>query len=83
LLNSVEQNVTITVATVNDSPQIDIYFIDISIYDGATKRVDINISDIDGDSLTLNIESNDSSLLTITKDFINPISQADSIQIKL
>ena len=49
-----------------------------TIGDKTTIRLDINISDFDGDSLTLNIESNDS-ILTIGKNFINPILQADYI----
>ena len=73
---SVEQNVTITVTAINDAPQIDTEFKNISIGDSATKRLDINISDMDGDSLTLNIESNNS-IVTIGKNFTNPISQAD------
>ena len=62
--------------SINDTPQIDTDFQNMTIGDKTTIRLDINISDFDGDSLTLNIESS-SSILTIDKNFTNPILLSD------
>jgi len=62
----------------NHAPIIDTTFSDISLLENnGTTSYDINISDIDGDELNLNIESNDTTILTISKNFTNPLQQAD------
>jgi len=77
IADSVAQSVAITVTAVNDLPQINTEFLNgISMDANATKIVYINISDPDGDSLTLLLKSN-SSMITISNNSTNPILQAD------
>jgi len=62
----------------NYAPTIDKTLPNISLIENSgTTPYDINISDVDGDDLNLNIESNDTSILTVGKNFTNPLQQAD------
>jgi len=62
----------------NHAPTIDTNFSNFSLFENnGTTSYDINISDVDGDELTLSIESNDTNILTVGKNFINPLQQAD------
>jgi VCBS repeat-containing protein len=81
-IDSATQTVNITITSVNDIPTINTIFSNISIDDNTSKKLDINISDIDGDSLTLSIDTNDTNL-TITPNFTNPLAQADYKNITL
>ncbi|VAY87708.1 hypothetical protein MNB_ARC-1_336 [hydrothermal vent metagenome] len=62
----------------NYAPTIDKTLPNISLIENSgTTPYDINISDVDGDELNLSIESNDTTILTVDKNFINPLQQAD------
>lgn len=61
----------------NTTPSIDTAFSNLSIQENnGTTNYEINVSDSDGDSLTLSVESNDTSILTVTQNWTNPINQA-------
>ncbi|PHS55742.1 MAG: hypothetical protein COB17_11055, partial [Sulfurimonas sp.] len=75
--DSVNVDVNISILNINERPSIDLTFLDINISeDSRTSNYDININDEDGDSLTLSIDSNDTSILAITKNYSNPLNQA-------
>ena len=62
----------------NEAPSIDTAFLDISLEENnGTTNYELNVSDIDGDSLTLSVESNDTSILTVTPNWTNPLTQGN------
>jgi VCBS repeat-containing protein len=75
-VDSDTQSVTVTINPINDAPSIDTTFTTLSMEDNTTQKLDINISDVEGDSLTLTIDSNDTNI-TVTPNFTNPIAQGD------
>jgi VCBS repeat-containing protein len=70
------QEVNITVDDINTPPTIDTQIDDILIKTNDTKTVELNISDINKDTLTLTIESNDTDI-AITPNFSNPLTKDD------
>lgn len=62
----------------NNEPTINTTFSNFSLLENnGTNSYDVNISDIDGDNLTLSIESNNTNILSVNKNFTNPLLQAD------
>lgn len=62
----------------NNTPTIDTTFGNLSIEgNSGTTSYELNVSDIEGDSLTLSVESNDTSIITITQNWTNPLLQAN------
>lgn len=79
--NNATQNVTIYITDVNEvlnqAPTINTTFSNLSIEENnGTTNYEINISDSNGDSLTLSVESNNTSILKVSPNWTNPISQA-------
>ncbi|VAY87035.1 hypothetical protein MNB_ARC-1_622 [hydrothermal vent metagenome] len=67
-----------TISNQNNIPIINTNFSNFSLLENnGTTSYDISISDIYGDKLTLSIESNNTNILTVTKNFINPLLQAN------
>lgn len=76
--NSANKTVTININNINETPIIATSFSDIIINENnGTTNFELNISDEDGDSLTLSVESNDTSIITISENWTNSILQAD------
>ncbi|QOY50963.1 Ig-like domain-containing protein [Candidatus Sulfurimonas baltica] len=62
---------------VNDMSSIDTIFADINIQeDNGTSSYDLNISDVDGDALTVTMTSSDSGILMVSPNWTNPLDQA-------
>ena len=67
---------TPTPTPTNNAPTIDTSFSDIILNENnGTTNYDINISDADGDALTLAVESNDTSIITVTQNWSGSINQ--------
>ena len=65
------------VAGGNHTPVIDTVFNDLKILEDALSfKVDVNVSDIDGDDLNLTVDSNNTSLIQVTQNYINILNQA-------
>jgi VCBS repeat-containing protein len=75
-LNSTEKNVTVTITAVNDAPKIDTTFSYIELFTDTNNSIDINISDVDGDSLTLTVTSSNTSIITVNENWASSIDQA-------
>ena len=74
---SASVDVNISVTNINEAPTIDTTFSDLSLQENnGTANYEINISDVDGDTLTLSVESNDTSIINVTQNWTNPIDQA-------
>jgi hypothetical protein len=70
--------------SINNTPSIGTNFADIVLQENnGTTNYEINVSDIDGDSLTLSIESNNTSILTVTQNYTNPLSQGNYSDVTL
>ena len=73
----VSQTCTASECPVNNLPVINTAFSDVSLVQNSdTANYEINVSDADGDSLTLTVESNNSSIITVDQNWTNPINQA-------
>ena len=71
------QTVPITLNTINDAPIINTSFSDFSLVeDNGTTNYELNVSDIDGDDVNLTVESNNTSILTVSQNWTNYINQA-------
>jgi len=71
------QDFNLSINSVNDKPSIDTVFNDLSILEDALSfKLDINVSDIDGDDLNITIESNNTSILSVTPNWSGLINQA-------
>ena len=71
-----EQTFKVNIIPVNDVPTIDTDLSDITIpEDTPSFKVDMNVSDIDGDDLNITAESNDTSIVRITPDWTNLVSE--------
>lgn len=76
--DSANQTVTVSVTSLNDTPSIDTAFADIFLQaSSGTTNYELNVSDVDGDSLTLTVESNNTSILNVTQNYLNPLLQGD------
>jgi hypothetical protein len=72
-----EQNISISINDINDVPNIDTNFSNITLLeDFGTIQLDINISDEEGDELNLTIESNNTSIITIDQNWTNNLNLA-------
>jgi uncharacterized protein (TIGR02145 family) len=61
----------------NNAPSIDTTFSDITLEENnGTTNYQINVSDIEGDALSLTVESNNTSIVTVTPNWTNTINQA-------
>ena len=70
----------VTVRAVNDAPTINTLFNDMSIVENnGSSSYDINISDIELSDLTLTIESNDTSILTVTPNWSGALDSSNWI----
>ena len=68
----------IDISSVNDRPSIDTSFSNLNINeDNGTIPFDINISDEDGDNLQLVIESNDTTILNVSNNWSESLTQVD------
>ncbi|MCK9333072.1 MAG: DUF1566 domain-containing protein [Candidatus Cloacimonetes bacterium] len=66
-----------TASLCNVAPTINTIFSDIDLVENSgTTNYELNISDADGDALTLSVESNNTSIITVTPNYTNPINQA-------
>jgi len=66
----------LTISNVNDAPNIDTTFANLTILEDALSfKVDLNVSDVDGDDLNLTVESNNTALLAVTPSWTNLLSQ--------
>ena len=71
------QTITFTVNPLNDAPGIDTIFTDISILeDSGSSNYDLNVSDIDSTDLNITVDSNNTSILTVTQNWTNSLNQA-------
>ena len=62
---------------INNAPTINTPFTNIELQENnGTTNYELNISDADGDALTLSVESNDTYILTVTQNWTDPILQA-------
>ena len=62
----------------NTSPTIDTTFEAIELQENSgTTNYEFNVSDSDGDQLTLSVESNDTSVITVTPNWTNPLLWAE------
>ena len=75
---SANQIVNITVNGQNDTPTIDSTYsnINFDMNKGIT-NFELNVSDVDGDDLNVTVDSNDTSIITVTENWTNLISQAN------
>ena len=63
---------------INTAPNINTNFQNISLNENnGTTNYQLQVNDINGDELNVNIESNNTSIITVNKNFINPLLQAD------
>ncbi len=61
----------------NNAPSIDTTFSDITLEENnGTTNYEINVSDIEGDALSLTVESNNTSIVTVTPNWTYTINQA-------
>jgi len=75
--SSASVDVSISISNINETPSVNTIFSDINILENsATSNYDINISDEDGDDLTLSIDSNDTSILSVIQNYSNSLNQA-------
>ncbi len=82
IINDGDKNITktfdINVTSVNDAPNIHTIFSDLNVTDrNGTTNYDINISDVEGDELNLSVESNNTSLVTVSQGWDNNLSFND------
>ena len=69
--------VVINILSVNDAPVIETIFADTNIVeDIGTIKYAIKVSDIEGDDLNLTIDSNDTSILRVTPNWVNKLNEA-------
>ncbi|WP_348653144.1 tandem-95 repeat protein, partial [uncultured Sulfurimonas sp.] len=72
-------SIALSVSPVNDAPSIYTTIVDFSINeDNTTTNYELNVSDIDGDDLNLTVESNNTSILTVTPNWTNLVQQGTS-----
>jgi len=61
----------------NNPPLINTTFADIELQENSgITNYELNVSDADGDALTLSVESNDTSIVAVTQNWTNPLTQA-------
>jgi hypothetical protein len=61
----------------SNAPTIDTSFSNLVLQENSgTTNYEINVSDADGDNLTLSVESNDTSIIAVTPNYTNPINQS-------
>ncbi|QOY52287.1 tandem-95 repeat protein [Candidatus Sulfurimonas baltica] len=71
------QSFDVAISAVNDDPAIDTVFANLSLLeDSATANYELNVSDIDGDALTVTMTSSDSGILMVSPNWTNPLDQA-------
>jgi len=78
-LNSSELNVSITILPINDSPSIlgtTLRSLTL-VEDNGTTNYDLNVSDLEGYDLNISVESNDTSILTVSPNWDGLVSQAN------
>ena len=64
--NTVTQSFDVNITSVNDTPIINTLYEDITLNeDNGTTTYDLNVSDIDGDSLKITVDSNDTNILVV------------------
>ena len=65
--NTVTQNFDVNITGVNDTPTINTVFEDIGLKeDNGTTTYDLNVSDVDGDSLKITVASSDTNILRVS-----------------
>ena len=74
--NTVSQNFDVNITAVNDRPNIDTVLNDIDILEDAISfKVDMNVSDVDGNDLNITVESNNTDILSVTPSWNNLLNQ--------
>jgi surface protein len=69
---------SVTINPINDRPTITTLFEDITLVENnGTTSYDFNVSDVEGDDLNITVDSNDTSILTVTPNWNGWISQAN------
>jgi len=76
-LESEESVVNISITNINDLPSIDTVFENIVLDNINTQNFELNISDFDGDGLTLKVESNDTSVIVLEESFSEYLTLGD------
>ncbi len=72
------QRITFTIDPVNDAPTVTTSFADFSITEkSGSSNYDLNVTDIEGEDVNVTIDSNNTSLLTVTPNWTGFISQAN------
>jgi len=75
---SANKTVTININNINEVPTIDTTFSDITLEENnGTTSYDLNVSDEDGDSLIVTIESSDTSIITATPNWSGSVLLAN------
>ena len=74
---NVSQTFSVGVSGENDAPTIDTTFNDITILeDSGVTNYELNVSDIESDALNITVESNNTSILTVTQNWTNSLNLA-------
>ncbi|NCO02448.1 MAG: hypothetical protein GW906_11590 [Epsilonproteobacteria bacterium] len=74
---NVSQTFSVSVNGVNDAPTIDTLFSNRTILeDSGITNYELNVSDVDGNDLNIIVESNNTSILTVTPNWTNSLNQA-------
>ena len=75
--NAVTQNFDVNVTGVNDTPTINTVFEDIALNeDNGTTTYDLNVSDVEGDSLKITVDSSDENILRVSSNLDEWTDQA-------
>ena len=71
------QSFDVDIESVNDTPSIDSTLDDISILeDSGETNIELNVSDIEGDELNITLYSSDSTILKVSPNWVNTLSQS-------
>ncbi len=74
----ITKTISVTINSINDVPTIDTNFSNLNILeDNGTISYDINVSDVEGNDLNLTVESNNTSLMTVSSGWSGLLSQGN------
>ncbi|MDD2789857.1 MAG: SMP-30/gluconolactonase/LRE family protein [Sulfurimonas sp.] len=78
------QSFDLNITAVNDAPLISTNFATVTMNeDNGTTSYDLNVSDADGDRLTITVESNNTSLLVVTPNFASELTSGEYSDVML